>query len=235
MGGVFLLVIILFLGFIAGASFLNFKEIKISGSSRIAGADILANLRVEKLKNPFARYLGYGNMILWRDGELDLGDDFPVRVIAENNVWERILEIKVEDRVRFLVWCRSERCYWVDDAGIVLEPAPIAEGQLISVVYDGGGNALVPGIGVFEDDSRFLRLKNILEIVGKNKIPVSKILIDGDDVNMGTMWGTDFLFSLRFDSFFVKALDQLMTRIKISKMAYIDFRVENKIYYKARD
>ncbi|MDO8584590.1 MAG: hypothetical protein Q7R85_00520 [bacterium] len=216
--------------------FFYYRSIEISGESHVSRADLLADLRAYPLKNVFGRFLGFDHFFVWGSSSIALPELVLSRVEVSRDFARRVLRVSVTDRERALVWCGAENaCAWVDPMGIAFQYAPFADGQLITSISEDGalpplGAAVLPG-------NQFMRLQRVIEIVQGAGLMVEHIVFDRNllEVTVTARNAPTLAFSLRFDSAFAAtALSVLSGRKDFRNINVVDFRVEQKAYYKMK-
>lgn len=137
----------------------------------------------------------------------------------------------------------SATCWWFDDEGVIFRRSPTTQGNLIAIVKDysqtGGGlnSKILP--------DRFMKnFLSVIRVMQKSSLNEKEILLKDlavEEVEVLTGSGSDsggagspkLYFSLRFpaDSA-LAAIEHLQEKPGLKNLKYIDFRVENKVYYK---
>ncbi len=129
----------------------------------------------------------------------------------------------------------SASCWWFDEDGVLFKRALAAEGSLITTVDDysqkniGLGSSILPQEFISNAFSVFETLKssglNIEEIRLNN--------LTNEEVTVLTYDGPELYFSLRFSAANdLAVIRDLMSKPGFNNLDYIDFRVENRAYYK---
>lgn len=145
----------------------------------------------------------------------------------------------------------ASRCWWFDDEGIIFKRAIAAQGSLIVAVNDysqtghGLNSKILPGDFVSNAFSIFrvlqagnLNLKEIrlrdlsreeLEVATHSSTPLPSTQLGAG----GSGAGPIIYFSLRFpaDNALV-VIENFLAKPGFDKLQYLDFRVENRVYYK---
>ena len=153
--------------------------------------------------------------------------------------------MKIEERQPIGIWCYEDSgsCWWFDDEGVIFRRSPTTQGNLIAIVKDysqtGGGlnSKILP--------DRFMKnFLSIIQVMQKSSLDEKEILLKdlaveevevllgaGPDSSGGR--GPMLYFSLRFpaDSA-LAAIEHLQEKPGLKNIKYIDFRVENRVYYR---
>ena len=228
--------IVLILIFILSAVFylpwLHFKKINITGNLHIQESELFRKLIIANLSNPFAKYLGYTNMLIWNN--TNIKEPLIKKITIQRNWLERSINIKVEEQERYAVWCLESACFWITDQGQILEKAPQSEGQLMKIVNSNQKINPKPGENILLAEE-FFYLKIILDKINNLNISILSINYNAQtlELTIKTSTGPRLLFSLYFNPLLtISALEEIMSKQKLGSMEYIDLRIENKIYYK---
>ncbi len=231
------LLIIGALGALTRLPFFYFKRIEIAGETRVPKEEIIAELMSYPLKGPVSRFLGFNHFLLWSAPEVALADARFARVAISRDLIHRTLRATVSDRAQRIVWCvDSVHCVWADDDGIAFQNAPFAEGQLVRAVTAETDEPLIFGRGVLPGEE-FRRVREIFNIIDSAALPVAKTMLEraSGDLRIALVSGAELYFNVRIDpSFAVTALRALVSRKDFVNIAYADFRVARKVYYKMR-
>lgn len=217
--------------------FFRYARVEISGETSVPVADILADLRAYPLASVVGRFLGYNHFFLWGNASVSLPEFALARAEVSRDFLRRTLRVNVIERERALVWCgENYACVWVDETGIAFEKAPYAEGQLVTRVTEVGGAAPSLGTTVLPtaEFSRMLRAVRI----AKTGAPLGDILLhrEKQTARIALQDGPALLFSLRIEPEFAEtALAELSSRKDFRDIKEIDFTVERKAYYKAKN
>lgn len=129
----------------------------------------------------------------------------------------------------------NENCYLFDESGFIFARTLDTQGSLIYVVHD---YSQTPGhISDHILPQEFIsNMVSILDVLRASGISVSDITLNDlslEEVDVATNNGPALYFSLRFPSDEdLQVLESIMTRADFNKLQYVDFRVENRAYYK---
>lgn len=212
----------------------------IEGEGYISEEDVASFLQTAVPGEGFwANLLGYRNMLTWPDSfnseELKLLPDARSLTVYKS-FRDHEVRVEVVPRVRQGIVCfrggEPPRCAWFDEEGTTLSRAPETEGPLLLFVND---YSRTGGEGVVEE--RFLaNLFSIFEALQKIPLPPREVRIDDhelQEVRVRTFLGPDMYFSLRFPATEAPAAyEALRNKAAVSTLEYIDFRTEDRIYYK---
>jgi hypothetical protein len=117
----------------------------------------------------------------------------------------------------------------------MFESALDTQGGVTTVIHDYSGNKATIG-GMVLPEEFTPRLISIITTLKQSGISVANIALRDlslEEVDVTTMNGPSIYFSLRFSaSKDLPVLQSLMAKPGFNKLQYIDFRVENRAYYK---
>jgi len=201
---------------------------------------------IEELKSFFsnrsklAKFLGVNNILVWNNNVGDFLKQNPqiINLSIKKNYFKREVRVNFQKRERFGVWCFQAVCMWFDKNGVAFEHAPKTEGEMIYKVDDFSGRQLVIGDEVIKEDlfANLLKIFNVLEQSDLNirtlqikDLSLQEAIIEPMDVLTPKIY-----FSLRFDPAFTMPAIQAIKEYGLSKIEYVDFRVENRAYYKTK-
>lgn len=114
----------------------------------------------------------------------------------------------------------------------------MAEGQLINKVNDFSGRLLKLGEPIL--DKKFANnIFKIFEILEKSDLKIKSLKLEDIALqeiiaDSGTSLLPKIYFSLRFNSEFALTAIESLKKNGLEKIEYIDFRVENRAYYKLK-
>jgi hypothetical protein len=205
------------------------KEILISGNKKISAEEIKNNLTYNNIFLTTTKTIK--NQLLQKfPGILDLK--------ISKNVFNRKLEINIQERESVGIFCTADECFYFDKNGIAFEKAPNTSGSLIDLIKDYSQKEFKMGDEVLDKNlmDNILTIKN--ELFQKIGLRVTSFDIDTypvEELRVVTNESWYILFSLKRD---IKsqllalkvALDEKIQNR--SSLQYIDLRIENRIYYK---
>ncbi len=230
--GAIILIFIFILSAVFYLPWIHFKKITVTGNLHIPENELLQKLLIANLNKPFAKYLGYTNMLIWNNA--NISNPLIKKISVQRNWLDQSIDIKIEEQERYAVWCSEQNCFWITDQGQILEKAPQSEGQLMNIIYSNQNIDLKLGENILPSE-KISYLKIILDKL--NNLDISTLSMNYDvetlELTVKTSAGLRLLFSLYFNPLItISALEKVIFKQKFSLLEYIDFRTENKIYYK---
>jgi len=208
----------------------------------------------ENLKKFFAnqskitKFLGSENILVWNIEKITQFSKNPeiAEIKIEKNYIEREIRIMLREREKLGIWCLSEQstvngqelitgsCYWFDMNGVVFSEAPIAEGNLIYKVDDFSGRPLKFGDAALKE-GLFFNLIKIFKTLEESGLGIKSLKLEKIEFQeVSTISSPPIYFSLRIDPTFALAAVDSMKKIGLESIEYIDFRAENRAYYKLK-
>jgi hypothetical protein len=242
------LLILLWLGqwFFFKSPLWNVQHVEIQGEENVSQAQVLDLLHAKALGTPFFSHaLGFSNMLAWKSEltETDASLLPSVKSIAiSKNYFTRTISVVVTEREPVGVWCELPDgqasptvCWWFDRDGLVFKKSLPLEGSVVKVVYDTSQQSL--GLGTHVLPQQFLSpLFSVFEVLQTSGLAVQSIrlhTLSSEELEVQTANGPLLYFSLRFSAANTSAvLEKLMQEDSFKKLEYVDFRVENRAYYK---
>lgn len=174
-------------------------------------------------------------------GSVNVSSPLVASVKINKNIFHKILTLDIEERKPFGVWCNShdasstlpEHCLWFDHDGFLFAPAPATLGILVKSIYEVNGRELTPGAYVLPVNA-LKYMFSIFGVLDSAQVGVTKSILPdlkSQELHAVTPEGTLIYFSLRLDpAFTLEALKSLKS--KLGEIQYIDFRSENRVFYK---
>ena len=237
---VFILLVIGVVYFIFHSPFFQITGIEVAGSQRTE--EIKGELIGFLLKTAnFRFWLGPENLLFWSP---EIISQLPpslrwIRDIKIQRNWQqKKIVIEIQEREPYLLWClaASGDCYWLDEQGLVFSLAPEAEGFIVPKVFEENGRPqLILGQPFYDSPQLVKNALEIIKQIKKSSLAVNRFLINDIDLEeMETETnGLKLYFGLRFLPQNLNGiLTDLASRLDFPKLEYVDFRVENRIYYK---
>ncbi len=213
-------------------------------------------------RSRLARLLGIRNMLAWPSSvSSDTLKFIPQleSLTLEKNYGTRSILIRVTERTPTGIWCFEQtqtsvvgtqanatsspaqisapnECFWFDENGTIYKRSFDAEGGLITVVHDYSQNGLGFFSPVLPRPEFIANLLGIFRVLAASGLSAKEIRLNDvslQEIEVDTYEGPALYFSVRFpadnDLPVIKSLE---TGGGFSKLHYIDFRVENRAYYK---
>lgn len=239
---------LLFLGkIVLETDFLRLRRLDIKGADRTPPEEIMTLLRHGVMDAKWKHFLGFDNILVWPKSlssstlvYLPQLKDLKI----ERDYRRRAVGVEIVERTPFGIWCRfggdEMRCLWFDGEGVVLGAAPAAAGILIPVVNDYTADGEERKRNVLPPEE-FANLISVIRVLEAAKIKVKEIRLENlklAEVKVPTYDGPELYFSLRFSATntlpILNSFQQAAGSegIEWDGLKYIDFRVENRAYYR---
>lgn len=166
-------------------------------------------------------------------------------VSIEKSYVKRNIKIVVEEKQPFGSWCLTEtsgsqeaaiqNCFWFDGQGNTFKRAIGMEGSIFTVVDDYSQKNLGIGSKILPD--KFIpNIFSIFKAVAGSGLRVKKMRLNDlslEEMEVDTYDGPKIYFSLRFPADSVaNAIGSIKGKTVFGDLQYVDFRVENRVYYK---
>jgi hypothetical protein len=220
---------------------LKVQRIVVEGNVRVP-ADVVRDVATGAVfEGNFARALGIDRLFAWPEGELRNLALLPAvaRLSLSKSYLSRTVHVQVTERIPVGVWCLPAQCWWFDGEGKLFARAPGGEGGLLKTVYDYSGRTLGTGMAALPPPL----MANLLEIFSalrEGGAVTGEVRIDDisrEEIEVATLNGPRLYFSLRFS---LGAAADAVRQVFLGggqfpsarKLQYVDFRVENRVYYK---
>jgi len=214
------------------------KAITIEGERTVNEEDVVNIINKYIGRSAFRNFLGENNILAWPDGlsESDIPEPSRIKKLdIKKNFGGRSVLVQVEERRPLGIWCvvQAEKCYWFDEGGLLFEEAPSPEGNIVYGVSDLSASEPDFASPVLPH-TELVNLFSILNVLREAKINVAAIIAEDTslkEIKVRTVEGPNIYFSLRFPA--DNALLVLRSlKGEFPKFDYVDFRVENRAYYK---
>ena len=239
---IFFILIIAVLYFIIYSTILKVVKIEIEFNADSAELEqnnkIIDDFKIFLLnQSKFASLLGTDNIISWT-GDINIKKFLDENPLIEDlqikkDYLSRQIVFKIKKQEKFGIWC-SEECWWFDKSGKIFEKAPKTEGEMIYKVNDFSNRQLAIGSQIIEKNL-FDNLLKIFNVIGKAGLNIKTLYLRDlvlQEISVEFPEIPKIYFSLRFDpSFALNAIQKFKKEEIFKKIKYIDFRVENRIYY----
>lgn len=257
-GAVILAVIIIFSAVytVCYSGIFKIKKISISGLQGISSEELSANLKNFFTKNSaIASFLGAGNILVWRADLSGFLNEYPQleSLNIEKDYFSREVIVSATEREKFGIWCikalngaekiqegnnaeNSSQCGWFDRSGILFAEAPVIETEILNRVNDSSGRNINIGGRVLPQE--FMQnLTGIFGILDKENVKTKTVYLDDLDLQevytRAVSGDPKIYFSLKFNPVFsLAAINSLKDSGQWKKIEYVDFRVQNRAYYR---
>jgi hypothetical protein len=249
------IIVLVMLGFwwlLFRSPILQMRQVVVQGNHNVASGDVVALLNASILKeHNFAKFLfGPDNMLAWprtiASSDLAAAPGI-LGITLAKDYWTHTITATVGVREPFAIWCDmpknnaegnpegNEACFWFDGTGTMFEGAFDTEGSALFAIHDySQGNAALGGKilpNIFVPN-----LMSILNVLRQSNLDIEEVALQDislQEIDISTYNGPAIYFSLRFPADEdLSVLQNLMTQPNFSTLQYVDFRVENRAYYK---
>ncbi|MGC8776286.1 MAG: cell division protein FtsQ/DivIB [Minisyncoccia bacterium] len=216
------------------------QEIKISGNNQLSEKETMDFVIINLFNDSFfKKILTAKNILIWPNELKNNSKMFLVldKVLIKKDLINQKIEIIAQERKPVGLWCQTNesQCYWFDNDGILFKKTIASEGGLILKIKDSSLHNLSLGSKILPDN--FLKtFFQIIEVLKSSNLNFSEINLENLDLaelKVKNFNGPDIYFSLIFPP---PDINQIITDFKnkniFDKLEYLDFRVENRLYYK---
>ncbi|MEK7630077.1 MAG: hypothetical protein AAB432_01695 [Patescibacteria group bacterium] len=241
--------VFIFGGFLIGfcylifyAGFLKVKSFDISGGRIADNVTLTSNLTVAALgENYPLSILGPDSLIFWYFSKSPVAPNLSLPSVSAIEkkvvIFQGKVEIAVRERQIVGFWCvNGNDCYGFDENGVAFSAAPLAEGALILRVSDDNARPLILGKSVLPQKIWFDNLMRVLKTIEAAGFSPTAVEIKDfalREWQLTDTTGLNFYFSFNFaPENLASVLQSLKQRFAEINLAYLDFRIPNRIYYK---
>lgn len=225
--------------FVFRTRFFRTSDITVVGNKEISTEDILSVARAQIFDDSYSKYIfGFNNLLIWPEKLENASKLIPKikSIEIDKSYLKKKIVIKVSERENYGVWCMEqggEKCFSFDGEGIIFAKGTPSEGSLIHNIRDYSERELGMSLRVLPTN-KFNYLKEIFDVSEAAGLNYKYLEIQDlrlEEAKLANSGGPEIYFSLRFSpAFALSAIEEIGS--KIEKLQYIDFRVENKVYYK---
>ena len=238
------------------------EHIVVTGNTAVTSSSVVALLQsnVNGTHTALRWLLGANNMLVW-PSVLTAEELKPIPQLAAVTIGKeyflRTITATVVERAPFGIWCfvsggasaerdsvataaapqidAGETCYSFDNRGVLFGKTYDTQGSSFFAIHDYSQTGL--GLGDVVVPVEFAsNLISIVEVLRSSGISVNEVILKDiglEEINVTTYNGPTLYFSLRFlANNDLSVLQSLMAQPNFSKLQYVDFRVENRAYYK---
>ncbi len=239
-------------------SFFHFKEIKVNSPDNFDKNQILSAVQSQVIPDSYVKkILGSNHFFIWPNSITGANLKIPQvsRVDIEKKYFSRALILDVIERKPAGVWCEkssittalpegnsditasdeiaSAQCFFFDSDGIIFMETATTGGNLVKVVSDYSKRIPILNSKVLPD--RFLpNLFSVFSVIDDAKLNVEEIALYDltlQEITVKINSGPEIYFSLRHPSnSYLSFLKSVIKNQNLSKLKYIDLRVENRAY-----
>lgn len=256
---IFLAVYFILLGifiFIVRLPAFQASEIKIEGESAVSQSDVMnlleasiinQNSSLTAAHSGLKALLGFKNMLIWPDAlstsTLAIIPRLAGVTISKDYLFHTIT-VTVTERQPFGVWCLmnapastggGEQCFWFDNQGVAYESTLETQGGAILIVHDYAQHKLAVNQPVLSD-AFVHNLVSIVTVLKNSGLSVKEVALNNlslQQIDVALANGPVLHFSLRFPATNDgPVLKDLIAKPGFNKLQYVDFTVENRVYYK---
>ncbi|MCL5733121.1 MAG: hypothetical protein M1334_00450 [Patescibacteria group bacterium] len=242
LGGALLILLVLIVYILIESPLLRINKIEITGNNQTPQSDISQYLYSRILNSRFSYFLGFYNFLSWpnRIGENNLALLPTIKQIDISKDYLRhVLVANVVERQPSGVWCfekdGSPNCFWFDSEGIIFKKAFATSGNLVFSIDDYAQN-IIPTGGKILPDSFLPNFFSIMQLLNDANLNIKEIRLNDlnlEEIEVDLNSGPKIYFSLRFDpSNDLSVINYLRQNKNFNNLQYIDFRSENKAFYK---
>ncbi|HDH31513.1 MAG TPA: FtsQ-type POTRA domain-containing protein [Candidatus Wolfebacteria bacterium] len=259
---VFFLLVVGICYLIIYSPFFQLKNIEIVGNRDFEKSELIQELKLFFIsQSKLASILGPNNILIWKEDidQFKKSNPLIADLVISKDYPNRKIKIEVKERKKFGIWCTAQTntdymlintdsshksvfgqyesaCRWFDKDGILFAEAPFVEGALINKVSDFTGRQLVIGDMILEQRffDNLLKIFEVLEKSGLGRGFLKLENLNFQEIVSDSPIGFKIYFSLRINPEFSLAGIKSVKEVGLEKVDYIDFRVENRVYYKIK-
>jgi len=189
-------------------------------------------------RSRIASILGAGNILIWENQAEDFLKYQPAisSLTIRKDYFKRTVDINIEGRKKFGVFCSIIECWWFDKKGVVFEKASRIEGEIIYNINDLSNRKLEIGERILPQNffDNAIKIFEVMEEIGFNIRTLNIDDLELQEAHIESLLIPKIYFSLRFAPKFNNDIFKNFKEIGLQKIEYIDLRVENRIYYKLK-
>lgn len=164
--------------------------------------------------------------------KLPLVEDVKIKI----NFKSRHVVVKIQERTFAGLWCSlNKECFVFDQEGVVFSRAPYVEGNIFIKIIDQETKNIRLGQIIFNQFQWLSEIQEITNTLKLNKIDFNEIVIKPyylKEWEVNLIEGPILKFSFGQKPIdFEKTIVSLRKTLNWPKLIYLDFRVQNRVYY----
>ncbi len=224
----------------------------VTGNRAVSSGDAITLLFASAMQHRtlWSSLLGIKNMLIWpkalATSDVALVPQFAEATIQKNYA-NHTLTLSVTERTPLAIWCEmpgtdangnpsgDESCFWFDNTGMLFQRAFDTEGSELFAVHDYAQRTLGIG-GRILPDAFITNMLSILETLKTSGLTVKEVALHDlslEEADVSMYNGPLLYFSLRFNATEdTEALENFIEKPDFNSLQYVDFRTENRAYYK---
>ena len=223
--------------------YLKIKDIRVEGTQKISGNEII-NLSKQALSGREHWIIPKDSVVFFNGTKLKgflLKQASLIKSVDVVRSMSGLLVIKIQERQKAILFCDAQKCYNIDDGGLIFEEAPAIYGGMAVALKDNSGReAKVGDSAVGAELVSFIKEARRLlnERVNLNLIYFEIGSHPSAEVNAITVEDWKIIFDPNRDAGDQIAALKLVLDDQIKEqrdnLEYIDLRVNNRVYFKYR-
>lgn len=249
---IFRLLVVCFIGVLGYVLFfseyLKITKIGISGLNELKAEDLQSELE-SQMEGKFLNLLPKNNFLFFSKNRTEniLEDKFKkIRTAEAEKKFPDEISIQIDERKALLVWCAGEDCFLMDENGVAYSNADfnspeLSQNNLIKI-EDASRRSVAIGENVINSkyEQYALAVKDALKdkkFEANGYFTPSRV---ADELDVRTQQGVEIYLSTQFPLESAMhtldvVLDKEISKEQREKLAYIDLRSENKVFYKFKE
>ena len=245
-GAIFLILLALIgaIYFLTYGDFFKVRIIEVLGPKLTERGEVLKIIIPRMMPGYPARlFLAPSHMLFWQFAPKHMTSrTIPLFESADIKIdWKRkAVIIEAKERIFFGIACGpeegSKECFAFDREGVIFGYSPFAEGSLILKTKNDNHFPMFPGSSILPREDWIKSVFETIDILKNVGLNTHMVLIKNyslEEWEAYTTEGPRIIFSFHFlPKNLADLINNLEQKFEISGLEYIDFRVENRIFYK---
>lgn len=200
---------------------------------------IIFNLKLFfETRSKLSSILGANNILIWKNQTEDFLKYQPLidNLVIDKNYSNRTININIDGKQKFGIFCSSAECWWFDGKGMIFKKSSQAEGEIIYKINDFSERKLKIGEMILTQKlfDNAIKIFKALEETGLNIKTLNISDFELQEAYIESASIPRIYFSLRFVPDFNNEIFKNLRKAGLQNIEYIDFRVENRVYYKTK-